>query len=273
MRGLHLSVDSSCPFIGTFKKQEEIWCMSKILITGATGIIGTHLTEHLKKSHDLVLVDVDFEDFPEDLQKGVKVVETDLTEEESWKGLLDGVDYVIQLAGNPDNEAEFEELLDLNYILPQYLYQEATKADQLKRIIFASSIHASDAYPDHVQVKTTDQARPGNLYGVSKVYLETLANYYAFNKGIESIGIRIGDYKGADSELDESADVHGLGMFFSADDMNHLIDCCLKATLEEPYLLVNGVSNNSFPRLDIEIARVKLGYQPKDDAFKKVGRM
>jgi uronate dehydrogenase len=248
--------------------------MSKILLTGATGIIGTHLTEHLKDDHDLVLVDIDFEDFPQELQEDVTIIEKDLSDPNEWEGLLDDIEYVIQLAGNPDPEADFyEELLDLNYVLPQNLFKEAVKAPQLKRVIFASSIHASDAYPDDVQVKATDQVRPDDLYGVSKAYLEALASYYAFKQGVESIGIRIGDYKGADSELEADADVKSLAMYLSKRDMNHLIDCCLEAELEEPYLLVNGISNNSFPRLDIYDARVKLGYHPQDNAFEKLNRL
>ena len=53
--------------------------------------------------------------------------------------------------------------------------------------------------------------------------------------------------------------------------MNHLIDCCLEAELNEPFVLVNGISNNSFPRLSLEEASVKLGYKPQDDAFEMTG--
>lgn len=244
--------------------------MSKIFITGATGTIGTNLVKHLKSDYELVLADIDFSDFPEELKKGSTIIEKDLSKPEEWKNVLDGVDYVIQLAGNPDAGAEFYEgLLDLNYKLPQNLYMEAEKSESVKRIIFASSIHASDAYPDNVQVKTADPARPNDLYGVSKIFLEGLASYYAFEKGIESIGIRIGDYKSPGEGVDPEADFYSRGKFFTYRDMNHLIDCCLKAELEEPYLLVNGISNNSFPRLDIDQARVKLGYQPQDNAFEE----
>ncbi|WP_225743152.1 NAD(P)-dependent oxidoreductase [Marinilactibacillus sp. Marseille-P9653] len=242
--------------------------MTRILITGATGTIGTNLVKHLKTDYDLVLADVDFSDFPSELKEGSKMIEEDLTILENWENVLDGVDYVIQLAGNPDAEANFYEgLLDLNYKLPQNLYQTAEKTESVKRIIFASSIHASDAYPKNVQVKTSDPIRPDDLYGVSKVFLEGLASYYAFKKGIESIGIRIGDYKSPGEGVDPEADLYSRGSYFSYKDMNHLIDCCLKAELEEPYLLVNGVSNNTFPRLDIDQARVKLGYQPQVNAF------
>lgn len=242
--------------------------MAKILITGATGTIGLELTKHLVHQHELTVVGRDFSDFPDDLKKQVNIEKKDLVDEKNWTGLLDDIEYVIQLAGQADAEAEFYgDLLELNYKLPHNLYAEAKKAKNLKRIIFASSIHAVDAYPEYVQVKATDPVRPADLYGVSKVYLEGLASYYAYTHGMESIGIRIADYKASDEELAKDADKNGMAMFLSKRDMNHLINCCLEAELKEPFLIINGISKNSFPRLSYEEAHVLLGYEPQDDAF------
>lgn len=244
--------------------------MAKILITGATGTIGLELTKHLIDQHELTLVGRDFSDFPDDLTERSTIVKRDLVDPENWDGLLDDIEYVIQLAGEADQEAEFYgDLLELNYKLPHNLFEEAKKAKQLKRIIFASSIHAVDAYPNYMQVKATDPVRPANLYGVSKVYLEGLAAYHAYVNGIESIGIRIADYKASDDELDKNADKNGMAMYLSREDMNRLIDRCLEAELEEPFLIINGISKNTFPRLSYEEARIKLGYEPQDDAFEK----
>ena len=243
--------------------------MAEILITGATGTIGKELTKHLKDKHQLTLVDIDFSEFPNELKQDTKIVETDLVDRENWRGLLKDIEYVIQLAGEPNQHAEFYgDLEELNFEIPHNLFDEALEAKQLKRIIFASSIHAVDAYPNDVQVKTTDPIRPSGLYGVSKVYIEALATHHAYVNDIPSIGIRIADYTVNNEKLlDEEVDEAGMAMFFSARDMNHLIDCCLEADLDEPYLLVNGLSNNTFKRLSIEEAKNKLGYEPQDNAF------
>lgn len=244
--------------------------MANILITGATGTIGTELAKHLIDTHELTLVGRDFSDFPENIKEQATIVKADLVDPESWEGLMDGVEYVIQLAGQADQNADFyESLLDLNYKLPHNLYEAATKADDLKRVIVASSVHAVHAYPLDTQVKATDPIRPANLYGVSKVYLEGLAAHHAYVNGIESIAIRIADYKASDDELDDSMDENGMAMYLSKDDMNRLIDRCLEADMQEPFLVVNGISKNTFPRLANDEARVKLGYDPQDDAFEK----
>ncbi|WP_035051770.1 NAD-dependent epimerase/dehydratase family protein [Carnobacterium pleistocenium] len=244
--------------------------MARILITGAKGRIGKVLTTHLKKKHHLTLVDVAFSDSDKEFVKDTQTKELDLSVLDNWHGLLDGIEYVIQLAGDPSPEAEFyASLLPLNYQLPHNLYLEASKTDSVKRIIFASSIHAVDAYPQNVQIATNDPVRPADLYGVSKVYLEGLASHYAFTTGLESIGLRIGDFKNDD--LPAMNTPEAMANYLSGRDMCHLIDCCLSATLKEPFLLVNGLSNNTFPRLDIDQARVDIGYQPKDDGFKLHG--
>lgn len=245
--------------------------MASILITGASGNIGIVLTEYLKKSYDLTVVDIDFSDIPEDLLDGVTVKKIDLVDPKNWEGILHGIDYVIHLAGDPRPDAKFyDTLLDLNYKVPHNLFEEAIKDENdVKRIIFASSVHTIGAYPPNVQVKTSDYPRPADLYGVSKVYMEALASFHAYMHNQESIGIRIG---GFDSDIQPGeTDADGLATHLSKRDMCHLIDRCLEAELNRPFLLVNGVSNNRFPRMDISQAHFDIGYTPKDNAFDMYG--
>lgn len=244
--------------------------MSRILITGAAGTIGTQVARHLSKEHSLTLVDVSFNHFPADLKENITFIESDLTIQNNWSGLLDDIEYVIQLAADSSPQATFyDSLLDLNIKLPFNLFDEATRAPSLKRILFASSIHAVDAYPEEREIRVEDPVRPNDLYGVSKTYLEGLASYYAYIKGIHSIGMRIGDYKVSAAEIPNRPGPHGLSTYLSANDFNHFIECCLSTPLkmDEPYMLLNVLSNNTFTRLDLESARKKIGYSPKDNAF------
>lgn len=241
--------------------------MKTLLITGASGTIGQAIVKHLVGHYQLTLVDQSFEGFPAGLAPDARKISLDLDNSEAWKGLLDDIEYIIHLAGNPDAFAEFGEVWEPNFIIPKLLFEHAEQANRLKRIIFASSIHAVDGYPKGEEIKVTDPTRPDGYYGISKLYMESVANYYAYQKGIEAVGIRIGNYSTSDSQLSEEIDLQGLAEIITEDDFNHLIDCCLEASLVEPFLIVNGVSNNTFKRLEIDSLKQLIGYEPKANAF------
>jgi nucleoside-diphosphate-sugar epimerase len=42
----------------------------------------------------------------------------------------------------------------------------AAKNARVKRMVYASSIHAISGYPQDVQAKTTEPPNPGDLYGI-----------------------------------------------------------------------------------------------------------
>lgn len=236
-----------------------------LLLTGATGNIGNVLTPYLLKHYNLILVDLDLSEVDDEVREKSQLIEKDLTDPKNCEGLLDGVDYVVHLAGDPRADAEFyESLFDANFKLTYNLFREAAQATDLKRLIFASSIHAVGGYPLDTQVNTAMFPRPADLYGVSKAYMEVLASYYAFKTGKEFVGIRIGGFEGIEGENET---LENLIKYLSPDDMCQLVSRCLEAPLKRPFLLVNGVSDNTFKRLDITQAREDIGYDPKDNAF------
>lgn len=241
--------------------------MNNILITGAAGTIGQAITKHLASSFSLTLVDRDFDKFPIELAPEASKLALDLGDSRAWEGLLDDVEYIIHLAGNPNPFADFDQLWEANFMIPKLLFEYAESAPHLKRLIFASSIHAVDGYPKGEEIKVTDPIRPDGYYGISKLFMETVANFYAHQKGLQSIGIRIGNYCETGSSLSEEIDLHGLAEIITERDFNHLLDCCLATELTEACLIINGISNNSFKRLEIASLKALLGYEPTDNAF------
>lgn len=241
--------------------------MTNVLITGATGTIGQAITKHLESNYTLTLVDRDFDKFPKDLAPEATKLTLDLSNSHAWEGLLDEVEFIIHLAGNPDPFAEFDQLWEANFMIPKLLFEYAEKASHLKRLIFASSIHAVDGYPKGEEIKVTDPIRPDGYYGISKIYMETVANFYAYQKGLQSIGIRIGNYSETGSSFSKEIDLHGLAEIITERDFNHLLDCCLATELVEDCLIINAISNNSFKRLEIASLKALLGYEPSDNAF------
>lgn len=241
--------------------------MKKLLITGAAGTIGQAITKHLEGDYHLTLVDRNFDDYPENLALDAVKIAIDLDNSEAWEDLLEDIEYIVHLAGNPDAFAKFEEVWQPNFIIPKLLFEYAEQASKLKRIVFASSVHAVDGYPEGKEIQVNDPTRPDGYYGISKLYMESVANYYAYQKGIEAIGIRIGNYSTTGSKFSKEINLHGLAEIITENDFNHLLDCCLNTELSEPFLIVNGISNNSFNRLEIESLKTLIGYEPKDNAF------
>lgn len=248
--------------MGELNKQNE---RKTVMVTGATGNIGQVLTPHLHQSYDLTLVDKDLSGIEDEMRDKAQLLERDLSDPDQTVGILEGIDYLIHLAGDPRPDADFYgSLLDANFKVTFNLFKEAAATEKLKRTIFASSIHAVGGYPLDTQVNVEMYPRPADLYGVSKAYMEVLASYFAFNFEKEFIGIRIGGFKGIEGK---SETLENMMKYLSPKDMCHLIDRCLVSTLKRPFLLVNGVSDNTFKRLDITQAREDIAYYPEDNAF------
>lgn len=96
----------------------------RVLITGANGFIGKNLLVHLKEKSGFELVPYTRDNAPEDLS-----------------GMLDGVDWVVHLAGinRPDDPSEF---ISGNTRLTQALCEAVASSGRQIPIIYSSSIQA-----------------------------------------------------------------------------------------------------------------------------------
>ena len=231
-----------------------------ILITGALGRIGSALVKYidaLETGYDLRLADLEVED-----ERGVQVNVTDLA---SCRLACEAVDAVIHLAAVASPDASFEEILPTNIVGTYNIFQAASEAG-VRRIVYASSAHVVAGYPLDVQVRTDMPVRPRNLYGVSKAYGEALAAYFAYQKNIEAIAVRIGAFGYQHDWVQMSAD--DLGAWAEPKDLCALFIRCIEAEMAEgPFMIAHGISDNRFKRLDLSDTRGLLGYEPKADAF------
>src|SRR5581483_6594825 len=122
------------------------------------------------------------------------VVIADLSDLDGLKRICRGIDTIVHMAGDPSPTAVWRELLDANIIGTYHVFA-AAKAAGVRRVIYASSIHAVSGYPADYQVHTTDPVNPGDLYGVSKCFGEALARYMAEKEGVSAICLRIGGFQ------------------------------------------------------------------------------
>jgi nucleoside-diphosphate-sugar epimerase len=235
-----------------------------VLVTGAAGRIGSYFAEHGHAKYRLRLTDRDFRGKGGAFQQYGEVLEGELSDLEFLKKACEGIDTVLHLAGNPDPSAVWRELLDAN-VAGAYHAFVAARAAGCRRIVFASSIHAVSGYPASVQVKTTEPVNPGDLYGVTKCFGESLGRYLAEQEGVSFIALRIGAVHAAERMRDTEA-LPFMDTLISYRDLDQLIHRCIDAE-DVRFAIVHALSGNQFNRLDISESRERLGYAPQDDFF------
>lgn len=160
----------------------------RILLTGAGGNLGRQLRACLSQWAQIVRVS-DIVRLGE-ASAGEEIMVADLSDQGAVTALLEGVDAVIHLGGI-SVEAPFAELLEANIRGVYNLYSCAQKAG-VRRIVFASSNHATGFYLVTQVVDTEAPLRPDCLYGVTKCFGESLSRYYFDRFELETVCLRIG---------------------------------------------------------------------------------
>ena len=237
--------------------------MSKtILITGANGRVGSALVKHIDdyySEYNLILADLTITE-----GRGVKLDVGDLASVRTVFEEND-IDVIVHLAGLASPDTPFEHLLPTNMVGTYNIFQSALEQG-VKRVVYASSAQAIEGYPLDIQVKEDMPVRPKNLYGVSKVFGEALGAYYAYQRNVEVIAVRIGafEYQHEWSQLS----ARDLSAWSEPQDLCSLLIHSIESNLgDEPFVIAHGISNNRFKRLDISETKRTLGYDPKSDAF------
>ena len=248
----------------------ELAAKRAVLVTGAAGRIGSYLAEHARDKYALRLMVRGDEEGIDQIRPFGEVVQADLADLARLKELCAGMDTVVHLAGDPGPSSLWQSLLETN-IIGTYNMFAAAKTMGVRRVIYASSIHAVSGYPPDVQVKTSDPVNPGDLYGVSKCFGEALCRYMAEKEGVSAIALRIGAFQPVETVQSEEG-LPMLDAFVSRRDLNQLLHRCVDAEGIQ-FAVFHGLSDNRFKRLDISDARTQVGYAPQDDSTEEMPRL
>jgi len=248
---------------GALTKTED-GAKRRVLVTGAAGRIGSFFAENTQGKYDFRLMVRGDEDpaAVDKIRSLGEVVECDLGDLDKLKTLCQGIDTIVHMAGDPGPSSVWASLLETN-IIGTYNIFVAAKSAGCRRVIHASSIHAVSGYPPDVQVKTTEPVNPGDLYGVSKCFGETLSRYMAEKEGVSAITLRIGAFQPLEAAQGDDA-VSMMDAYVSNRDLCQLIERCVDVENVQ-FAIFHGLSDNRFKRLDISDARELVGYDPQDD--------
>lgn len=175
--------------------------------------------------HEFSITVADIKDNDYNFPKNVVYRKSDLLDYGVCQKLCTGIDTVIHLAGLVDPFSESQEILNENIKITQNIFRAAVK-EKCRRIIFASSAQTIENYPTDIQVNKNMLVSPKNLYGVAKCFGEALAAYYAYNKGISAICLRIGAYEFPEDHVKMNS--RDLSAFLHPDDFNQLLMGCIE---------------------------------------------
>jgi len=224
-----------------------------IVLTGAAGRLGSALRPALAPlCKELRLVD---KSPAEVVHANESAFALDLNDEAGLKTALAGCSAVVHFAGYP-REAEWNVLLAANIQGVINLW-DAAHAAGVGRIIYASSNHAVGLYPHSEVIDEKAPPKPDSRYGVTKVFMESVAELYATKHGLRGFGIRIGH------SAPRPSDARMLSHWVHPDDLAALVAIGLEADYENE--IVYGVSDNSRSWWTNRRAAA-LGYRPLHSA-------
>lgn len=228
--------------------------MKKIVLTGAAGRLGSYLREPLTKLAELV-VSSDIVDDIGSLYKGEIYQAADLSNLEAMIEVTKGADMIVHFGAIGD-EAPFDDILKSN-IVGAYNVWEAAYRNGVRRVVYASSVHAIGMHDRTVGLGLDASHKPDTYYGLAKCFAEDLASLYWDKRGIESVCMRI-------FSCAQVTNARALGTWLSYDDLIHLVEQSVNTPVTK-FTVVWGVSNNDRCPVDNSQAAF-LGYKPKDNA-------
>ncbi len=179
--------------------------MSKILLTGGAGYIGSHVCHLLiDQGHEVTCIDSLITGNKELLPREVKLEIFDIAEKEKVKNLIknNNFELVLHFAGliRVDESVEQPQRYNnFNYTKAK-IFLETCYENGLKKVIFSSTA-AVYGNPEVKKVKETDPTDPLNPYASSKLELENFIRETSEQYDSKYIILRYFNVAGADEEM------------------------------------------------------------------------
>lgn len=238
-----------------------------VLITGAGGHLGRKLFDTLISDPSLKVSGLDLK--PVD---HTDIYTADLSNNDDWIHLLDGVDVIVHLAGDREPSASWASAIKHNMDATLKLYHYAA-AKGVSRVVVASSnwLHGDKRFTNE---KLDENIPPGpiNAYGMSKLFCERTGAYFAEHHGLSVICLRIGWTQWThDNQPGPHMAMGRWGQEMWLSDRDFLNG--MKAAINAPnvkFSILNLMSNNPGMRWDITETQKVIGYIPQDGSAAQV---
>ena len=249
----------------------------KVLITGASGLIGELVVEHLGDKYELT-------GLARRLVEAIPSLRASITDAEAIRPAFQGIHTVLHLAAATTGLTElWGPTMSVNIQGTLNVY-EAARLAGVKRVVFMSSgctqlgymmqddlpygklATAREDDPEFPKswrlITLEDPPRPDSPYAVSKLFGENTGRMYADRHGISTIVIRLGGVL-----RENRPHVRGIWPgFLDQMDAVDLIDRCISAPDDMLFDTFNAISNNKWRWREIEHSEEVLGWVPEGSA-------
>src|SRR3954447_13431609 len=227
-----------------------------VLVTGAAGRVAGQLLPAFADRDDVRLTDRTDEI---GASAGARLAVGELTDPGLLDELLEGVDAVVHLAGNPDPGSSWSELREPNVEAFRALLDAARRHD-VRRVVFASSVHAMGVYEGlgRWPIDPAWPPAPCCAYGATKAFDEALARVYAYRSTMSLIGLRLGLCSPTASAAEAAAGWTGPA------DLRQIVIRSLETDVR--FGVYSAVSWPSRGRWNLDATMKELGYEPDRQA-------
>jgi UDP-glucose 4-epimerase len=165
--------------------------MSKVLVTGGAGFIGSHVTDKLVElGHEVIVIDNLSLGKKENINLKAKFHQADIRDLSAIKEYFSGVEAVFHLAAEPRLPLSIEDPVTTHEINVTGTLNvlEAARQAKVKKVIFSSScaVYGDQELP----VKETAVPLPKSPYGLHKLMGEQYMRLYADLFGVATVCLR-----------------------------------------------------------------------------------
>jgi GDP-L-fucose synthase len=255
----------------------------RILVTGASGFIGTNLIERLVQSEAIVIGTIHKKSPQIDIH-GVSYIYADLTNEHDCFKVCEGIDYIFMCAANSSGAGVIEKA-PLTHLTPNVVMNSqmlaAAYANNVKKFIFVSSntVYPLTDFPVKEDETNYDFYNKYHIVGWMKLFSEKMCEMYTHHikSPMQTLIVRPGNlygpydkYNWNDSKviaalirrfaeknnpLDVWGDGNDIKDFLYIDDF---IDGLIKATLADINGPINIASGKAATIKDVINALIKI---------------
>jgi uronate dehydrogenase len=235
---------------------------TSILVTGAAGRIGRAAVRELAGCGFRVRAfDVVSAGGTDDVIVG------SITDPETVRRAVQGIDVLIHLAATPDDDDFLEKLLPNNLIGTYHVLEEARLAG-VRKMVLASSGQVVwwQRFTGPLPVKADVPPSPRGWYAATKLFQEAAGRAFAAQYGLTVIAVRLGWVPRDRGQVEELGQTEwGPDVYFSPGDAGRFFACAVRAELNGRFEVVYAMSRPARRVIyDPAPARELLGFEPRD---------